>query len=160
MKIVRKTNSQHFEQAIKDISTTAGRIGWTSNIRYQDGTPVASVAAQNEFGNPAKKIPARPFMRPTAHQKGGEWRDNIAKGSKLVLMGKRTVAVVLEQALLQALGDIKKTISEITTPPLSQKTIDARLSKMRDGKTIGNLTKPLVETKYMLNSPTVEVFKK
>ena len=37
------------------------KVGFFSTAKYQDGTPVAAVAAWNEFGT--KTIPERPFFR-------------------------------------------------------------------------------------------------
>ena len=39
------------------------RVGFFSTARYDDGTPVATVAAINEFGSREANIPERPFFR-------------------------------------------------------------------------------------------------
>ena len=38
-------------------------VGFFSTAKYPDGTPVAAVAAWQEFGVPANNIPERPFFR-------------------------------------------------------------------------------------------------
>ena len=38
-------------------------VGFFKTARYPDGTPVAAVAAWNEFGVPSQGIPERPFFR-------------------------------------------------------------------------------------------------
>ena len=61
--------------AIRDIQSKKLRVGWFDTARYQDGTPVAYVAAIQEFGHGA--IPPRPFMRPTIAQQRQAWRDTL-----------------------------------------------------------------------------------
>ena len=47
-------------------------VGWGPEARYEDGTPVAAVAYQNEFGT--KRIPERPFIRPAIRNLGPDLR--------------------------------------------------------------------------------------
>ena len=51
------------------------RAGFLENATYPDGTPVALVAAANEFGT--KRIPARPFFRNMIAAKSDEWAPAI-----------------------------------------------------------------------------------
>lgn len=131
-----------------------GKVGWFESAKYNDGTPVAYVATINEFGCPEKNIPARPTVRPTIAEQQGNWRRLAAQGAKAILAGRYTVAQVLEGIGLQAVGDIKKTISKLTSPALKESTVKNRLRRRADRKTIGGLTKPLVDTGRMLNSLT------
>ena len=39
------------------------RVGFFSTAKYEDGTSAAEVAATNEFGDPDRGIPERPFFR-------------------------------------------------------------------------------------------------
>lgn len=158
MKVTRSKNSliKKLPVILKDLEGKVGKVGWFEEQRYDDkeNTPVAYVAAVQEYGYPPNNIPARPFMRPTviAHHK--EWKEIAEKGAKQAIIGKQTITSVMEAIGLKASGDIKKTISKVTEPPLSKRTIAARLARRSNKTTLGLLTKPLIDTGYMLNSLT------
>lgn len=129
------------------------RVGWGSEQQYESSVPVAGIAAQNEFGNPAKNIPPRPFMRPAMHKQGDNWTKTLAHGFKQVYQGRLTFPQVLNDMTGQlVIGDIKKEISEVTSPPLSPKTIKARMNARGAKKATASLTKPLIDTGVMFNS--------
>ncbi len=60
VKIVKGDDHDHLIKALDSIKNKVGKVGWFAGSRYDDNnkTPVAEVAAQNEYGNPAKHIPA------------------------------------------------------------------------------------------------------
>ena len=145
---------KNLEIALKNLSGKTARVGWFEKSKYEDGTPVASIAAQNEYGNPTKHIPPRSFMRTSIIEKENEWRSLAEQGSKAVLDGKQTVTQVMEKIGLKAAGDIRKKITQIFEPPLSPVTIHNRLHRKSNKKTIGLLTKPLIDTGIMLNTLT------
>ena len=122
------------------------RIGVQENQQYKDGPPVAYVAAIHEYGAPEVGIPPRPFLRTTRDQKRKEWTDQMLDGVEAVMLGAVSVDQALEMIGMGAAGDVKKTISEIDSPPLKQATID------RKGH-----AKPLVETGLLLQSITSKV---
>lgn len=74
-----------------------------------------------------------------------------------MIAGKATGEQVLEVIGLKAAGDIRKTIATIQTPALKPATIANRLRARKDKSTIGNLTKPLVDSGTMLNAVTSAV---
>lgn len=150
-------SSRMFELALRELeSKKVGKVGWFENSRYpdKDSTQVAYVAAQNEYGNPNKHIPARPFMRPTISESQDIWRKVAMQGAKNILRGDQTSHDVLEMIGLKAAGDIRKTISKVMEPPLAQRTIQARLDRYKDKKTVGSLTKPLIDTGIMYGTLT------
>lgn len=145
------------EVALRELNNKkVGKVGWFEKSRYpdKDATPVAFVAAQNEYGNPNQNIPARPFMRPTIIAQQETWKKVAEQGARNILKGTQTSSDVLEMIGLKASGDIRKTISKITTPPLRERTIQARLARYKDKTTIGNLTKPLIDTGLMYGTLT------
>lgn len=164
LKIERvKTEASHMlEMAIKNLtdSKKVGKVGWVHASQYIDSREyVAAVAAQNEFGNPNKHIPARPFMRPTIAQQQKAWARIAELGAKQILLGNQTPNDVLEILGLKASGDIKRTISRIYEPVLSRRTIEARIERSsgrsRLNKTQAlSLTKPLIDTGIMFNTLT------
>ena len=125
------------------------RIGVQEGQQYEDGTPVAYVAAIHEYGAPEVGIPPRPFLRTTLDQKRKEWTDQMLDGVEAVMHGAASVDQALEMIGTGAAGDVKKTISEIDSPPLKQATI------ARKGH-----AKPLVETGLLLQSITSKVEEK
>ena len=157
------------QKALSGLKDTKGKVGWFPSAQYQgyqpktpDGKtgapmPVAAIAIQNEYGNPALGIPARPFMRPTIAEKMQEWKQKFKSGAKAILAGNISSREVMEAVLLLVAGNIRRSITKVQSPPLKQATIDARLRKKADGKTIGNLTKPLVEEKIMINTISHEI---
>lgn len=127
--------------AIRGLDKVQGKVGWFETAHYEDGTPVAYVAAIQEFGT--DRIPARPFMRPAVADHGGEWIDLMARGAKAAVDGRYTPEQVLEAVTLQAAGDVAKKISAVTAPPLSPVTVKRK-----------GFDKPLVDTGQMLQSVT------
>lgn len=120
-------------KALAELSTLNGRVGWFETAKYPDGTPVAYVAAIQEFGS--GPIPPRPFMRPTAEARRPLWSKLAADQARLALSGNVTAAAMVERLGLQMAGDISKTISKLTTPQLSPTTIELR-RRARSGQTI------------------------
>lgn len=99
-------------------------------------------------------IPARPFMRPTIIERKEEWLRIMARGYKQVLAGQTTEYDLMELIGGVSAGDVSKTISEITDPPLKPSTIRARQKKLSDQKTVGSLDKPLVASGILFDTLT------
>jgi len=143
------------EQAIVALQGKQSKVGWFDSARYPDGKPVAGVAYVHEHGSTARGIPPRPFFRPTIENKKQDWRElsaNIAKG---VVQGKINPDDMLEIVALTAGGDVAKTITKITSPPLKKATVKKRIR----GRKVGNkktAEKPLVDTGLMLASLSAE----
>lgn len=147
-KVIRQSSKvkEALQKAVDSLEGKSLEVGFFESARYKDGTPVAGVAAVHEFGSPARNIPPRPFMRTTAEEKQSEWSNLIAQGSKAVVNGSETAETMLEKIGLSVVGNIKNTITQITTPVLSPVTIKRKGSD-----------KPLVDSGIMLNSVTHRV---
>ncbi|EKS7399409.1 hypothetical protein BTK98_001629 [Enterobacter roggenkampii] len=123
------------------------KVGFIDGATYPDGTPVAMVAATNEYGNPANNQPPRPFFRNAIAEHESEWMDAISRGLQKGVPLDDVLAVVGEMAV----GDVVQSIATLMDPPLSPATIASRKSK-------GNAsTKPLVDTKVMIRDVHYEV---
>lgn len=134
--VVRKPGDmQRVKQAIKDLERTSTRVGWFESAKYPEGTPVAYVATIQEFGYAAGGIPPRPFFRPTILAQQGAWKLLMGQAVKGMIAGNRTAYQVMELMGLQGAGDVRKTISTITSPPLSLLTLMARKARLEYGKT-------------------------
>lgn len=134
-----------------------GKVGWFKDNRYPEtGTPVAEIAAQNEFGNPAKYIPPRPTLRPTISKKREYWKRVARKGAMDILKeGVTTPGHVLEVVGLTAADDFRGAINQLKAPALSPRTIDARIQKKKKGRILfAGVDKPLIESGIMLKTLT------
>lgn len=152
------------------------KVGFLEGATYEDAahTPVAMVAAIQNFGAPKASIPPRPFFSNMVKEKGPAWGDKLARilqsndfdsSKALELMGEG----ISEQ--------LRKSIVETLDPPLSQITLMLRRMKSEDqslivtgatvgeaarrldaGETPGNVsTKPLIDSGYMLSKVDYEV---
>ena len=117
-------------------------VGFFESSRYPDGTPVAAVAAWNEFGT--GRIPERPFMR------------NAIKMGRAPLVAilrehvdHRTMAVdnrvggLLGTAMQ---GQIQRSITTLRSPPNAPSTIRAKRS-----------SNPLLDTGVLRSSVSWEI---
>lgn len=123
------------------------KVGFIDGATYPDGTPVAMVAATNEYGNPVNNQPPRPFFRNAIAEHESEWLDTISRGLEKGLPIDDVLAVVGERAV----GDVVQSIATLMDPPLSPATIASRKSKGNSS------TKPLVDTKVMIRDVHYEV---
>lgn len=162
MKVIKKPGlSAKIEQITSEAKSKQLRVGWGEDARYDDGTSVAMIAAQNEFGNPGKSIPPRPFMRPAIAAHKLTWSNKMAQGAKTVFEGKRSIGEVFEALGLLVAGDIRKSITLVTGPALKASTVMARLRGKKQGKSVSlTVAKPLVDSGLMLNSITSEAVAK
>lgn len=152
---------------LESLEGLSSKIGWFESARYDDGNPVAAIAAQNEFGNPQQNIPPRPFMRPTIAQHASQWKNFLERSAVDVIKDKTTPAVVMEKVSALAAGQIREAITDVYAPPLSPVTIKFRLKALGKDHSPGavsdyqyqnhTITKPLVFTAIMLNTVTYVV---
>lgn len=115
------------------------KVGFMDSSKYDDGTPVAYVAVIQEFGAPEKSIPPRPFMRPTVARDKQKWADLAERGVKAIERGSTNTRTVLDKIGGVAAGGVKRSIQEVTSPPLSPVTLVLRKWK-REGRTITGKT--------------------
>lgn len=125
-----------------DLSDLQLKAGFLEGATYPDGTPVPMVAATNEFGNPANNQPPRPYFRNAIAEHEGEWQEAMAT---LIENGgdARDALSLLGEIIVD---DIKESIRQLDSPPLSPVTIARK-----------GFDKPLIDTSNMLNSVSYEV---
>lgn len=159
MKIVKKTGlSPALQKAINELKSKTLRVGWGENAAYENGAKVAMIAAQNEFGNPAKSIPPRPFFRPAIAEEKGKWAKTSGRLVISAIKAGGSVAPALETMGLVVAGDVRKSITKVMTPALKPATVKARLRGKKIGKSVSlTVAKPLVDTGHMLQTLTSEV---
>lgn len=161
MKVVR-SNPKAFETLklrIKSLQGLEGRVGWFPSAKYESGTPVAFVMALNELGH--GKTPPRPTIRPTAINQREAWAELAAKGAKGVINGTLAPDGLMELITIQAEGDLKQAILDLTEPALSPITIELRAMKKRNpnlritGAIVGAAARRVREPGYV--TPDVSV---
>lgn len=139
-------------------------VGFFAGQQYEDGTPVAYVAAIQEFGAPSVSIPPRPFFRPTIAAKKGEWGRQMAIGARAVVRGSASASDVMSAVGELAVADIKEAISSVQSPALSPVTVMLRGMRQNDanlhvtGKTVGEAAARVAagETNYGASSKPLE----
>lgn len=132
---------------IEDMSKLTVVTGVLKGHFYPNGANLAAVTVTQEFGDPAQKIPARPFMRPALRDSkaamAGEALRQLNDGKEA-----EDVATFLGAYLV---GEMRKKIRDLHTPVLRPRTIQNRLAR-------GNTSvKPLIDTGYMQASLNFEV---
>jgi len=119
------------------------RVGFLENARYEDGTPVALVAAINEYGRPDKNQPPRPFFRSMIAKHQNEWPHSLGK---ILVNSNYDVDKTLSLMGERIKGQLQTSITSFQDPPLSPITIARK-----------EHAKPLIDTGHMLNSVDYEV---
>ena len=118
------------------------KVGFFSTARYQDGTPVAAVAAWNEFGT--ETIPERPFFRNALAESERGVSNILAKGidTKKMVVDERLAGRVGEYVQ----GKIRDSITALKEPPNAPETVRRKGS-----------SDPLMDTGTLRNSVAWEV---
>ena len=127
------------------------KAGFFESARYDEGTPVAYVAAIQEFGSPKRNIPPRSFFRSTIAEKSGEWARLVEDGLQAVINGELSMQDLLDTLGLRVAGQVRAKIGSITEPPLSPITLalrkQKRLGKTITGATVGATARAIAEGK-------------
>lgn len=139
---------------------------------YIGGTPVALVAAVQEFGSPRRGIPPRPFFRPAIAKHSKEWPGIIREQLKKT---DNDVHVTLDRLGAVITGEIQDSIRDVVSPALSPVTLMVRQIVGPNGKaTFADVLearrrvaagkratsaddKPLIWTANLLNSVTWKI---
>lgn len=158
---IKRGNPKGFETLaarLKELDGIETRVGWFPSAKYENGTPVAYVAAIQEFGH--GPIPPRPFFRPTIMAEENNWRQYAAQGARAVLKGAATAHDVMDGLGERAQEDVKETINQITAPPLSPITLELRAMKHKNpglkitGTLVGEVARKVRQPGYQLASGT------
>lgn len=131
------------ELAGKVTKPASVKVGFLEKSKYPDGTPVAMIAAINEYGAPSRGQPPRPFFRRMIAAKQGEWPKAIGG---LLQANNLDVVRALDIAGKAIADQLRESIQNLTDPPLSPSTIRRK-----------GFDKPLIDTGFMWNSVDHEV---
>lgn len=154
MKITQdNSSSKALEKLADQIKKSKLEVGFFESAKYPDGTPVAYVAAIQEFGYPEGNIPSRPFFRNAISQNDG-WKDLANKAMNAVIEGRMGLNQALNQMGLVIGSSVQDSINDGSYEALKQSTLDARQSRKR---TKGVASKPLIDTAQMLQAVSYSV---
>lgn len=103
------------------------RVGFLEGSTYPDGTPVAQIAAIQNFG--ASHIPARPFFTNFIRRYRGTWGARLAKILEFTDWDAERALGIMGAEME---GQLKQQIRETNEPPLSEVTL--MLRAMRRGR--------------------------
>ena len=113
------------------------RAGFPEGSRYTDGTPIATAAAVNNFGAPAKGIPPRPFFTTAVNDGKPVWGKRL--GLELRAAGMDSL-IALERMGAVMAADIAVALVQTTGPALSPVTLLLRQRfPTRDGMTAADV---------------------
>ena len=183
----RKKNIKLWNHLMKELDDFEIKAGWFENTRYDADTPVAGIAAVQNYGveinqkvTPKQRaflhyagihlkettenlhivIPPRPFMDNAKKRiQGSEGKQIILQELLRVFEGRQTMEQATNRLGLWEQGIIQEEIKKIQTPPLSANTISMR-NKQYKRQSKNSSTKPLNSSGIMFNTVQYEVTKK
>lgn len=169
------------DKKLKELADKLGKggavkVGFLENATYPDGTPVAMVAAIQNFGAPSRGIPPRPFFTNMVKTKSPEWGPAMAMALESTQNDAEKALAIVGQGIK---GQLQQSIIDTDAPPLSPITLMLRKMQGEDsglvvtGATVGEAarrvragessggvsTKPLVWSGHLLDSVDYEVVK-
>ena len=118
------------------------KIGKPRRFSARPAIPVAQVAVFNEYGDPARHVPARPFMHGTVNRNVKKWRNFVQDVLPQTMNAKET----MERLGQRVVQDMKDTINDWTEPPNAPSTIAQK-----------GFNNPLIDTRTMVDSVRMEV---
>ena len=139
--------SDSLKARIADIAKSMGggsvKVGFMAGALYPDGTPVAAVAAKNEYGDPSENRPPRPFFRRMIEAEQSTWAGKLVKAAQFTGGDAVKSLGLLGEDIA---GALQKSINDFQDPALADSTIARK-----------GFAKPLIDTAHMINSVTYVV---
>jgi hypothetical protein len=124
----RLSVAQNVNNVLTDIARKMGggrvQVGFLEGATYPDGTPVAAVAAWDEFGHGGNfPSPPRPFFRNMISKESPGWPAKMANLAKATNYDGKLVLQLMGEDIA---GALKQSIIETNDPPLSATTLILR----------------------------------
>lgn len=124
----RLSVAQNVNNVLSGIAEKMGggkvRIGFLEGATYPDGTPVAFVAAMNEFGHEGNfPAPPRPAFQNMIKNESPGWPAKMADLAKATSYNGKLVLQLMGEDIA---GALKESIINTNDPPLSQTTLILR----------------------------------
>lgn len=143
MASIEFSGGDKLQKVLQEIAEKSGKarelqVGFMAGAKYPDGTPVAMVAAIQNYGAPAAGIPARPFFSGMVKEKSPEWGESLGE---VLRANDYDSDIALKAMGLGIEGQLQDSIRKLDRPPLAASTIRAK-----------GFAKPLIDTGHMLRS--------
>lgn len=172
---MRKKNVKLWNQLTKNLQDFKIEAGWFENTKYDDGTPVAGIAAVQNYGAHIhvtekqrdflhylgihlKKVTEEIVIPPRPFYDNAKKRITGNEGYKIVMQellrvfeSKQTMEQAANRIGLWMQGVLQEEIKKITTPPLSKATIEIRNSEY-NSRSKNSSTKPLNASGIMFDT--------
>lgn len=182
----RKRNNKIYDALTQKMPDYLIKAGWFENSKYNDNTPIGGIAAVQNYGatinqsvTPKQRallhylgihlkketdnltivIPPTHFMENCQNKNKEKWKNLIKNLSTMIFLGNISADKAMEQIGMIIERDIANEIADGNYPPDKPSTVQAKLSKYKDKKTVGNLDKRLINTAIMLNSVSHQIEK-
>lgn len=115
---------ERLEAALRELSRKVAipaslKVGFLEGAVYPDGTPVATVAAIQNYGAPGRGIPPRPFFTDMVATKSGGWGPSLAGILKQNDFDAETGLTALGRGIE---GQLREAIVSTSSPPNSMVT--------------------------------------
>src|SRR5260370_1264933 len=112
------------EQALREIAEKVKhpaklRVGFLAGATYPDGTPVAMVAAIQDYGAPSRSIPPRPFFRNMVASKSKQWPADVAAAVKSSDYDAEAALALVGEHIR---GQLQQAINDFNGAPLAAAT--------------------------------------
>ncbi len=120
----------------------------------KSGKTVVDVGIDNEFGVPARRVPARSFIRSTFDNKNRQWSFLTKNLLGKILLRRLNTSRALSIIGLKIQSDIKRKIRSNVPPPNAESTLRRKMARAQKKVGIGpiGMPKTLIDTGRMLNS--------
>lgn len=133
--------SARLQEIIDKLESKTLAVGFMSNATYPDGESVATVAANNEYGN-SKQV-ARPFFRQMVANESPTWASKLGNA---LIASSYDADKALEIMGEDIKGALQESINAFKEPALRPATIAQK-----------GFDKPLIDTSHMINSVAFEI---
>ncbi|MGI4851701.1 MAG: hypothetical protein ACRYGR_07145 [Janthinobacterium lividum] len=166
---ITKDMAANVLRRVRDLTNKRVLIGIPQSADARDdGSPVGNAVRGyiNEFGDPERNIPARPFLIPGVAAVQDKSIARLKKAGEAALLGGDPQPEMMK-AGLGAQGSVKSIIEAGIAPALSERTLRGRIASRKTGH-VGSeqelknraaglapstdLSKPLIDTGELLNS--------
>ena len=157
VKVVRKSGpgGKRLAALLEGLETVHAKVGFPKNAMHEESnTSLAYIAVIHENGVPELNIPKRDFMSQTVKRCEKDWIALVRNGVAGIAVGSETTESVMETLAGNAENDVKETLEALSSPELHAGTVIAREKKQMRGADIESLTKPLIETGYLIDHVT------
>lgn len=129
------SGGEKLERKLKELGQKVSQpatlqVGFFAEATYPSGTPVALVAAVQEFGAPRMSVPMRPYFRPMIAKRSPTWGKALAQ---ILKSNDYDAMKSLDTLGLGISEQLKMSIIDVNEPPLSPITLMLRKMKSEGG---------------------------